>query len=131
MTVLFISIVFDVTQVFSFVLIFFCYLGGINPSGWIASTTTAFIFLGSLGLRLISKKGIVRLILIFVLVRSFIAMLPKGVVLVFFCKRPIVFWVPEIDLLSPEKWLQAGFYFYIDSFLYYFTLRIQVSSSII
>ncbi len=38
-------------------LILLCYLGSIDPSGWVASLTTALVFLGGLDLRLISRRG--------------------------------------------------------------------------
>ncbi len=50
-----------------------------------ASPTTALVFLGSLGLRLISGGGIMGLSLVFVL-GSLIMGLPIGVLLLFLCQ---------------------------------------------
>ncbi len=63
---------------------FLCYFDAIDSSGWmgsIAFLTTSLIFLGSLGLRLISKRGGLGLRLVF---GSLIARLLVGVLLVFF-----------------------------------------------
>ncbi len=83
-----IDIVFNMTQVlWRLVLVFLCYLGGIDPSGWMtfmasmASPTTSLVFLGSLGLRLISKRGGLGLSLV---LGSLIAGLLVDVLLVFF-----------------------------------------------
>ena len=78
-TLLFTGITFDVAQVFDFVLILFCYLGG-----WMTSLMTTLVFFRGLNLRLISKRGIVGLSLVFVLVKSLITVLLKGVIFVFF-----------------------------------------------
>ena len=78
-------------QVLSFVLIFFCYLDNIDSSHWIASLTTSLAFLGSLDLRLISRRGIVGLNLVFVFVGSLIAVLLRGVVLAFFGQHLVAF----------------------------------------
>ena len=64
-------------QIFSFIFIFilFYYLGGVNPSSWIAFLTIfmMFIFLEILSLRLaISKKEIVGLNLVFILILMFL-----------------------------------------------------------
>ncbi len=80
------GVTFDVAQfLWSFVLL--RYLGSIDPGGWMASMaflTTPFVFLGSLGLRLISGGGgAVGLNLVFVL-GGLILGLPVGVLLVFF-----------------------------------------------
>ncbi len=66
-----IGIALDVAQVLR-CLVFFCYLGSIDPGDWMASSmvspATALVFLGSLGLRLISEGGgVVGLSLVFVL----------------------------------------------------------------
>ncbi len=76
----------NVTQVLRcFVL--FRYLDSIDPAGWMASVvspTTAFVFLGSLGLRLISGGGgAVGLSLVFVFGGLALG-LSVGVLLVFF-----------------------------------------------
>ena len=68
----------------AFFFIFFCYLGGINLSSWVTFPSTKLFFVGSLDLRLISGKGIVRLSFVFILIRSFIVVLSRGVVCVFF-----------------------------------------------
>ncbi len=118
-------------QILNLVLIFLCYLGDIDPSGWIIFSTATLVFFGGLGLKLISERGIMGLSFIFVLVGSLIAMLPISVILVFLDRQLIFFQVPGIDLLSPGGWLQVGFCFYINSFLYHLVPRIQVSSSIV
>lgn len=58
-TLLRIDIALNIAQVLGFILIFFYYLGNIDPSTWITFSTTALIFLGDLGLRLISRRKIV------------------------------------------------------------------------
>ncbi len=71
-------------------LVLICYLDSIDPIGWMASMpspTTALVFLGSLGLRLISGDGgAVGLRLVFVL-GGLILRLPLGVLLVFFGRQ--------------------------------------------
>ena len=85
MTFLLAGVTLDVAQVLSLDLILFCYLSGIDPSGWITlPNSMTLVFLEGLGLRLISKRRQMRLSLFFVLIGSLIAMLPIGVVLVFF-----------------------------------------------
>ncbi len=80
------SIALDVAQVLR-CLVFFCYLGSIDPVGWmasLASPTTALVFLRSLGLRLISGGGgPVGLSLVFVLGGLALG-LPVGILFVFF-----------------------------------------------
>ncbi len=80
------GIVLDVAQVL-WCLVFFCYLGSIDPGDGMASMaspTTVLVFLGSLGLRLISGGGgAVGLSLVFVL-GGLILGLPVGVFFVFF-----------------------------------------------
>ncbi len=84
MTLLMAGITLNVTQVL-WHLVFLCYLGSIDPSSWMASPTTALVFLGGLGLRLISGGGgAVGLSLVFVL-GGHILGLPVGVFVVFFC----------------------------------------------
>ncbi len=96
------GVAFDVAQVLRR-LILFCYLGSIDPSGWMASPTTAFVFLEGLGLRLISGSGgTVGLSLVFVL-GGLILGLPVGVLLVFFCQRTMAFWAPAINVLNVER----------------------------
>ncbi len=128
MTLLFAGIALDVVQVLSIIFVFLCYLGGIDPSSWMASPTTILVFFGDLGLRLISRRGIVRLGLIF---WSLILVLPIGVILIFIDRRPIAPWAPRVDFPSPKRWLKPGLCFYIDSFLYHLVPHIQVPSSII
>ena len=124
MILLLASIVLDVAQVLSFVLILFCYLGNIDLSNWMTSLTIALVFLRGLGLRLISGRRIVGLSLVFIFVESFIAIFSKSVVFVFCGKRPIPFWAPGINPSSLGRWLQTGLGFCINSFLYYLILRI-------
>ncbi len=57
MTFLMTSVALDMAQVLGR-LVFFYYLGSIDPSGWMASLTTALVFLRGLGLRLISEGGV-------------------------------------------------------------------------
>ncbi len=80
------GVALDVAQVLR-CLVRFCYLGSIDPGGWIASSmassTTTLVFLRSLGLRLISGSGgAVGLSLVFVL-GGFALGLSIGVLLVF------------------------------------------------
>ena len=90
-------------QILSFVIIFFYYFDGIDPHSWIISLTIAFVFLEDLNLRLISGRGIVGLSFVFVLVKSLIAVLLRGVVFVFFLANGLypfghlksIFLVPE------------------------------------
>ena len=82
MTFLFAGIRLNVAQVFDLVLVLFCYLGGIEPSGWKAFSSILTL-LGGLGLRLISGKKGMGFNFIFVL-RCLIAVLLIGVFLVFF-----------------------------------------------
>ncbi len=79
------DVALDVAQVL-WCFVFFYYLGNIDPGGWMASSmassTTALVFLGSLGLRLMSGGGVVGLSLVFVL-GDFALGLSIGVLLVF------------------------------------------------
>ncbi len=63
-------------------LVLLCYLGSIDPSGWMASPTTMLVFLGGLGLRLISGGRGLGLSLV---LGGLIAGLSMGVLFVFFC----------------------------------------------
>ena len=86
-TFLFAGIVFDMAQMLSFIFIFFCYLGGIDPSSWMASSPfyLAHFEARGLDLRLISeRRRVTRFSLFFILIGSLIALLSIGVVLVFF-----------------------------------------------
>ncbi len=95
------GVTLDMTQVLRR-LIFLHYLSSIDPSGWMASLTTAFVFLGGLGLRLISRgRGAVGLSFIFVL-GGLILGLSVGVLLVFFRRRAMAFWAPGIDIPNVE-----------------------------
>ncbi len=102
MTFLMTSVALDVAQVLGrFIL--FRYLSGINPSGWMASLTTVLVFLGGLGLRLISRgREAVGFSLVFVLGGLILGLL-VGVFLVFFGRRAMVFWVPGIDIFNVEE----------------------------
>ncbi len=87
------GVALDLAQVLR-CLVFFRYLGSNDPIGWmasIASPTTAFVLLRSLGLRLIGGGGrAVGFSLVFVL-RGLILGLLVGVLLVFFGRRVIPF----------------------------------------
>ncbi len=118
------SITFNIAQVlWCFVLVLFCYLGNIDPSGWkasMASPTTALLFFGGLDLRLISVgRGIVGLSLVFVL-GGLIAGLSVGVLLVFLCRRAMAFQTPGVNFPNIEGWLQISLCFYITSLLHHF-----------
>ncbi len=85
-----VGVALDVTQILGR-LVLFRYLNSIDPSGWMASPTTALVFLGGLGLRLISGGGgTMGLSLVFVL-RGLILGLPVGVLLVFFGRQAMAF----------------------------------------
>ncbi len=79
------GVALNVAQVLRY-LVLFRYLGSIDPGGWMASSMAspaiALVFLGSLGLRLISGGGVVRLSLVFVLGGLTLG-LSVGVLLVF------------------------------------------------
>ena len=131
MTFLLIGVTLDMAQVLGLVFVLFYYLSCIDPSGWITSPTSmTLVFLGSLGFRLISRRQWMGLSLFFIL-GSLIAVLPIGVVLVFLDQRLMSFGVSRVDFSNHGVWLEAGFYFYINSLLYHFFSRIQVLSSII
>ncbi len=119
MTFLLTDIALDVAQVF-WHLVLLCYLGSIDPSGWIASLMTVLVFLRGLGLRLISGGGgAVGLSLVFVL-GGLILGLPVGVLFVFFCRRAMAFWVLGIDVPNVERRLQVSLCLYIICFLHHF-----------
>ncbi len=123
----------DVAQVL-WCLVLFRYLGSINPGGWMASMAspmTALIFLGSLGLRLVSGVGgAVGLSLVFVL-GGLILGLPVGVLLVFFGRWAVAFRAPSINVPNVERRLQVSLCLYITCLLYNFLPVIQVASSIV
>ncbi len=101
MTFLMIGVGLDVAQVL-WRLVLLCYLGSIDPSGWMASSTTALVFLGGLSLRLISGgRGVVGLSLVFVL-GGFILELLVDVLLVSFRQRVMAFWALGIDVPNVE-----------------------------
>ncbi len=101
MTFLLTGVALDVAQVLGR-LVFFRYLDSIDLSGWMASPTTALVFLGVLGLRLISRSGVtVGLSLVFVL-GGLILGLPIRVFLVFFGRRAMALWAPDIDVFNVE-----------------------------
>ncbi len=118
-TFLMTDVALDMAQVLRCLVLLY-YLGSINPSGWMASPTTALVFLGGLGLRLISGSGgAVRLSLVFVF-RGLILGLPVGVLLVFFRLRAMAFWAPGIDVPNVEGRLQVSFCLYITYLLHQF-----------
>ncbi len=89
MALLVADVTFDMAQVlWRLVFVLSRYLGSIDPGRWMASMaspTTAFVFFGSLGLKLISGGGgIVGLSFVFVL-GGIIARLSVGVLVVFLC----------------------------------------------
>ncbi len=63
-------------------LVLLCYLSSIGPSGWMASPMTALVFLGGLGLRLISGSGGIGLSLVFI--RGLVAGLLIDILFLFF-----------------------------------------------
>ncbi len=87
MTLLVIDVTLDMAQVF-WRLVFLCYLGNIDSGGWmasIASPTAALVFLGSLGLRLISGGGGAVGLSLVVVFGGLILELPVGILFVFLC----------------------------------------------
>ncbi len=95
-----------------------------------ASPKIALVFLGGLGLRLISRRGGLGLSLVFVL-RGLALGLSVGVLLIFFGQRAIAFWAPRVNVPNIEGWLQVNFCFCIICFLHHFFLCIYVSSSMV
>ncbi len=124
MTLLLAGIAFDAAQVFGLILILLCYLGGIDPSGWITSPSTTPVFFGGLGLRLIGGGGIMGLSLIFVLVGGLVAGRPIGVLLVFLGQRAMTFRALEINYSNIEGWLQVSLCFYITYLFHHFFPRV-------
>ncbi len=89
-----------------------------------ASPSTALVFLGGLGLRLISGGGrAVGLSLVFVLGGLILGLL-VGVILVFFGRRAMALWAPGIDVPNVEGRLQVSLYLWITCFLNHFLLAI-------
>ncbi len=110
------GVALNVAQVFRR-FVFLRYLNIIDPSGWMTSLTTALVFFGSLGLRLISGGGgAVGLSLVFVL-GGLILELPVDVLFVFFGRRAMALWTPSIDVPNVEGRLQVSLYLYITYFL--------------
>ncbi len=90
----------------------------------IASPTTALVFLGSLGLRLISGgEKAVGLSLVFVL-GGLILGLPVGILLVFFGQQVMALWALGIVVPNIEGRLQVSFYLGIICLLHNFLLAI-------
>lgn len=133
MIFLFVGVTFDIAQILDLVLIFLCYLGGIDLSGWtVLPFSLTFLVFRGLGMRLIGgRQRIMGHGLFFVPVKSLVALLSIGVVFVLLNQRPIFFWAPKIDFPSFERWLEAGFCFCSDSFFYHFVPHIYVSLSIV
>lgn len=124
---LFADIVFDIAQVFTFILVFFCNLGDVDTSNWMTlmAFLLAFVFLGGwslgLGLTCISRRGTVRHSLIFILINF---------VNIFFGWF-VALWIFKIDFSYFWGWLETCFCLCIDSLFYYFFSQIQVTSLVI
>ncbi len=85
-----------------------------------ASPTTTPVFLGGLGLRLVSGgRGVVGLSLFFVL-EGLILRLPVGVLLVFFRRRAMAFRAPGINVPNVEGSLQVSLCLYITYLFHHF-----------
>ena len=69
---MFLSVIFDIAQIFGFIFVFLNNLSGIDPGSWIAFLTTfmTFIFFGDLSLWLIyaGSRGVVKLSVVFVFI---------------------------------------------------------------
>ena len=111
-------------QVLGFILVFLCYLGGIDPSGWRISSLTFLMLCGCLDLRLISKKGVMGLSFFFVFTGNLIAVLPIGVFLGFFNRRAMAFWAFGIDFPNIKGWFEVSVCLSISDFLYHFVPHI-------
>ncbi len=86
----------------------------------VAFLTTVLVFLGSLGLRLISEgRGAVGLSLVFVLGRLSLG-LPVGILLVFFGQRAMALRAPGINVPNVEGRLRVSFCLYITCLLHNF-----------
>lgn len=118
-TLLFISIVFDIAQVF-FVFLIINYCNGVDLNGWIASLTffIPLVFLEDLGLRMtgISKRRIMGHNFVYILLINFIFF--------FFSRWLITFWILRVNLLNLGKWLEDSLYIDINSFFYHFVTHI-------
>ncbi len=96
-----------------------------------ASPTTALVFFGSLGLRLISEGGgVVRFSLVFVFGDLILGLL-VGVFLVFLCRWAMAFWARGINFPNIEGWLQVSLCFYVTYLLHHFFPRFEVSPSVV
>ncbi len=119
------GVAFNIAQVlWRLVFVFFRYLDSIDPGGWMASMaspTTTLVFLRSLGLTLISRRGGLGLSLV---LGDLIAGLSVGIFLVFFRRWTMAFRLPGVDFPNIEGWLQVSLCFYITCLLHYFFLRI-------
>ncbi len=105
------DIALDMAQVLR-CLVFFRYLGSIDPGGWIASSmaslATALVLLGSLDLRLISGGGgVVGLSLVLDLGDLALG-LSVGILLVFFGRRAMALRAPGINVPNVEGRLQVS-----------------------
>ncbi len=124
------GVTFDMAQVL-WCLVLLGYLGSIDPSSWMASPTTALVFLWGLGLRLISGGGGIELSDVFVLIRDLVLGLPIGILFVLFRQRAMVFWAPRIDIPNIEGRLQVSLCLYITCLLHHFLPCIWVSFSMV
>ncbi len=120
------GVALDVAQVFR-CLVLFRYLGSIYPGGWMASSmaslTTALVFLGGLGLRLISGVGgAMGLSLVFVLGGLALG-LSVGVLLVL-GRQAVALRAPGIDVPNIEGRLQVSLHFCITCLLHNFLATI-------
>ena len=132
MTFLLASVIFNITQVLSLVLVLFCYFSSIDSNdGMTLPIFITLVFLEGLGLSLISKRWQMGFSLFFIFVKNLIAVLLIDVVIVFFDWQLMFFQALEVDFPNQQVWLEAGFCFYINSLLYHFFQYIQVLSSII
>ena len=124
MTFLFVGITLDVAQILGFIIVFLCYLSGVDPIGWRVSLSIPLMLLGGLGLRLITRKGVMRLSLFLALFGSLVAMLPIGIFLGFFDQQAITFWVFGIDLPNIKWGLEVSFSLCISGLFHHFVLCI-------
>lgn len=100
------SVAFVMAHIFGFIFVLFCYLGGIELGGMIASSTTflTFIFFRSLGLKLtIDRKGFVGLSFVFVLVSILVLLIDN--VFIFSGQQPIACYIFGVDFPSLKRWL--------------------------
>ncbi len=97
MTFLFVGIAFDVTQILSLILILLYYLDSIDSNGLISPPMTMLVFFGGLDLRLISKRGILGLGLVFVFIGGLVVGLLIGVLFHFLGQQIMTFRIPGIN----------------------------------